>query len=130
VSVLIDTFIWSAALRKGVGPEVETFRTIVNAEQATLIGAVRQETLCGIRDEARFFELRDRLAAFQGVSTESDDYVQAALFFNRCRAKGIQGSNTDFLMCAVSERTGYPVFTVDRDFEAYAKVIPVSLFVG
>jgi hypothetical protein len=45
----------------------------------------------------------------------TEHYVTAARFFNLCRSKGIQGSNTDFLICvaaalfvfsAASARTG------------------------
>jgi len=55
------------------------------------------------------------------------DYEEAATFFNRCRAKGIQGSNTDFLICAVAVRNEFPIFTTDADFIHFATVIPIKL---
>ena len=51
----------------------------------------------------------------------------AAAFFNACRKKGVQGSHTDFLICAVRTEQA-PVFTLDRDFERFAKPLNVALF--
>ena len=49
----------------------------------------------------------------------------AAEFFNRCRARGIQGSNTDFLICAAAVRRRLSIFTADEDFAAFAQVLPL-----
>ena len=48
--------------------------------------------------------LRDHLRAFPDEAITSADYERAADCFTLCRTKGIQGSNTDFLLCAVAER--------------------------
>jgi predicted nucleic acid-binding protein len=47
---------------------------------------------------------------------------------NRCRARGIAGSAIDFLICAVAHRRKWQIFTVDRDFERYAKVLGLRLY--
>ena len=39
----------------------------------------------------------------------------------------MQGSNTDFLLCAVAERRGLPILTTDRDFVRFAEVLPIEL---
>jgi predicted nucleic acid-binding protein len=57
----------------------------------------------------------------------SDDYERAAEFFNICRQKGVQGSNTDFLLCAVSARNHMPVLTTDADFKLFQRHIPIIL---
>jgi predicted nucleic acid-binding protein len=54
--------------------------------------------------------------------------VRAASFFNRCRRKGIQGSNTDFLICAAAHRHEVPIFTTDLDFPRFEKILPIALF--
>ncbi len=56
------------------------------------------------------------------------DYVTAASFFNACRARGVQGSSTDFLICAASVRVGAPIFTSDGDFEGFAGLLPIRLY--
>lgn len=44
------------------------------------------------------------------------------------KARGLQGSNTDSLLCAVSERHRLPILTTDDDFQLYARVLPVVLY--
>jgi predicted nucleic acid-binding protein len=92
-----------------------------------MIGPIRQEILSGIRDPAQFKRLQERLASFPDLPIVTEDYVTAASYFNLSRAKGIQGSNTDFLICAVAVRNQCEVFTVDRDFQKFAKYIPLVL---
>ena len=92
-----------------------------------MIGAVRQEILSGIKEQVQFDRLRDHFRAFPDSVVTTDDHEEAAAFFNRCREKGIQGSNTDFLICAVAVRNGFAIFTTDDDFEHFAKVLPIAL---
>ncbi len=56
------------------------------------------------------------------------DYEEAAQMHNRCRSKGVAGSAIDFLICAVAQRRKWQVFTTDRDFERYEKVLAVGLY--
>jgi len=54
------------------------------------------------------------------------DYEIAAEFCNTCRRNGIQGSNTDFLICAAAHRRSYSIFTTDRDFHNFQAHISVN----
>ncbi len=131
MKVLVDTSVWSLALRRretGRQQSIvsELSRLIGNYEVA-IIGPIRQELLSGIREEAQFLSLQEKLRAFPDIVLETADYETAARFFNQCRGKGIQGSNTDFLMCAVSVSRGMSVFTTDKDFDAYRRVVGVKL---
>ncbi len=53
--------------------------------------------------------------------------VLVADCFNLCRAKGIQGSNTDFLLCAVAERYRFPILTTDDDFVKFGSMLPLRI---
>ena len=88
---------------------------------------IRQELLSGIASQAQFKLVRERLEAFSNVPIETADYERAALCFNQCRTHGIQGSNTDYLICALALRLGLPVFSPDRDFSGCAKILRVRL---
>jgi predicted nucleic acid-binding protein len=131
MKVLVDTSVWSVALRRRSSAE----RSALSAELASLvqdsrvvmIGPVRQEILSGIKQRAQFDRLRDVLRAFPDVEITTHDYEEAASLFNRCREKGIQGSNTDFLLCAVAVRHEFSIFTTDDDFKHFGRVLPVSL---
>lgn len=92
-----------------------------------IIGPIRQELLSGIKERAQFERLREHLRAFPDVTVTTEDYEEAAAFFNQCRDRGIQGSNTDFLICAVAVRNGFSIFTNDDDFAHFASVLPISL---
>lgn len=129
---LVDTSVWSLALRRRRGPasvEAMELAELIREGRAAIVGPIRQELLSGVKGAAQFENLRVHLRAFDDVELETDDFELAADFFNRCRARGVQGSNTDFLICAVASRRSQSVFTTDRDFAGLAKVIPVQLHV-
>lgn len=92
-----------------------------------MLGPIRQELLSGIRGDQQFEILRDHLRAFPDIPLEAEDYEDAAAFFNKCRAKGIQSSNTDYLICAAAVRRGYGILTTDTDFAHFARVLPIAL---
>ena len=129
MKVLVDTPVWSLAFRRRspAHPSVDELRRLIVAGRAAIIGPIRQEVLSGIRDASAFERLRDRLGAFPDEPLTTADYERAAECFNACRAKGLQGSNTDFLLCAVAARHHMPLLTTDGDFLRYATVIPVAL---
>jgi predicted nucleic acid-binding protein len=130
MKVLVDTSVWSLALRRGGGTEAgpaRELRNLIADNRVQMIGSIRQEILSGVRAEGQFKELGTRLSAFPDLDLTAEDHVTAARFFNLCRAKGIQGSNTDFLICAVAVRHRLAIFTTDKDFELYAKHLPIIL---
>lgn len=132
MKVLVDTSIWSRALRRINRPEdisvkPELASLIVDGRVA-MIGPIRQEVLSGIKERAQYDRLRAHLSAFLDTEILSDDYDEAASFYNLCRGRGIQGSNTDFLICAVAVRKEFPIFTLDTDFTHFAKVLPIVLY--
>ena len=132
MNVLVDTSVWSLALRrrKALHPVAGELRDLIEDGRVVMVGAVRQELLSGIRLATDFVRLRDHLRAFPDEPVTAADHERAAEMFNRCRSKGIQGSNTDFLLCAVAERHAWAIFTTDRDFDRFAPVIPVRLHVA
>jgi predicted nucleic acid-binding protein len=130
MNIIIDTSVWSLALRRlrSTGSaETRELAELVREGRAAMLGPVRQELLSGVRGEQQFENLRDHLRAFPDISLEAEDYEEAASFFNRCRAKGIQGSNTDFLICATAARRGFGILTIDTDFARFARVLPIEL---
>jgi predicted nucleic acid-binding protein len=131
MSVLVDTSVWSQAFRRrevdGESAVVLELRELVEDGQALMIGPIRQELLSGIGRRTQFDDLRDRLRAFPDLRLESTDFERAAEHFTTCRRRGLQGSNTDFLICAVAERLGVSIFTTDRDFVGYARHVPIKL---
>ncbi len=133
--VLVDTTIWSLALRRrAAARNAEEYRLakaweeLVRDGRIVLLGLIRQEILSGIANRRQFERLRDALAAFPDEIVFTADHVRAAEHFNRCRAAGVAGSPVDFLICAAAERLAAPIFTTDLDFLRFGRHVPIRLF--
>ena len=128
--VLVDTCIWSLSLR-GESPKnifiAEKLTRLIDDNRAKIIGVIRQEVLSGYSNKNSFDRLCQKLRYFPNEPIVDADYEAAAEYSNICRSKGIQGSHIDFLICAISVRAKFKIFTVDNDFELYAKHLPISL---
>ncbi len=129
MSVIVDTSVWSLALRRNTPDAsiVNQLRVLIAEDEVSIFGAIRQEILSGLRTAEQFVRLRDYPLAFPDLTLTHDDYETAAEFFNTCRRNGIQGSNTDFLICAVAHRRNDFIFTPDRDFRAFQTCLPIAL---
>jgi len=129
--VLIDTTIWSEVFRrrKNVNLVVHrNFRSLVEDSRVVLIGPIRQEVLSGIQDEVQFQKLRDLLRAFEDVPFQTEVYELAAELNNRCRSKGVQGSHIDYMICAFAVLNELQIYTKDKDFRSYAKIVELDLY--
>jgi predicted nucleic acid-binding protein len=134
LKILVDTPVWSLSLRrkpKDLHPDekrrVDALTSLVRDGNAVLIGPVRQELLSGIREHAVFERLQEALRAFPDEPLVTDDFEEAARASNVCRRAGIAGSAVDFLICAAALRRKLEIFTLDHDFEQYAKHLPLRL---
>ena len=130
MKVIVDTCIWSLALRRGSSsrsPIVVELESLIKDFKVQMIGPIRQEILSGIRSQSQFKNLKKRLGSFQDLPILTKDFEKAAEFYNLCMSKGIQGSNTDFLICAVATRNKFSLYTTDKDFQLFSKHIPIKL---
>ena len=132
--VLVDTSIWSLSLRRraiDLSREerglTQTLYRLVKEGQVRLLGSTRQEVLSGIREDAQFRRVRDHLGDFPNIALDEHDYEEAARISNSCRRAGIAGSPTDMLMCSVSLRNDWEIFTTDLDFLQYKRVLQIRL---
>jgi predicted nucleic acid-binding protein len=133
MKILIDTPIWSKALRrkKTISDDkdiMDGLKYLIDEFMEVLIGPIRQELLSGISDENIFNDLKEKMKGFNDFPIKATDYELAAEYSNICRRNGIQGSNTDFLICAVSVRNNFEIFTTDDDFNHYKKYLPIKIF--
>ncbi len=134
MNVLVDTSVWSLALRR----KNESFGTnerllvaelseLIREGRARVIGLVRQELLSGIKTTEQYEKLRLHLRSFPDQVVDTTDYEEAAKAGNRCRAKGVVVSIVDVLLCAVAIKRQWAIFTTDPDFSNYAKVLPLHI---
>lgn len=130
MNVLVDTSVWSLSLRRAKRVDDTASRELaelIREGRVVMMGPIRQELLSGIKVKSQYDLLRDHLRAFSDLTLELADYEDAAEAFNRCRERGIQGSNTDFLICSAALRRALAVYTTDHDFLQYGKVLELEL---
>ena len=130
MKVVVDSSVWSLAFRwsqKSPHPKVSLLQELIADGRVVLIGAVRQELLSGIKVPTQYERLKSVLRAFPNFSLDTEDYELAASYFNISRKNGVQGANTDFLICAVAYRRSYAILTTDKDFENFKQRISISL---
>ena len=135
MNVLVDTSVWSLALRRKrndlnpqEGLHVHGLTELITEGRAKIIGLIRQEILSGIKNFAQFEKLRKYLRAFPDEPIGTTDHEVAARAGNDCRAKGIAVSTVDILICAIALERNFLIHTTDPDFKNYARVLPVKFY--
>lgn len=134
MTALIDTSVWSLALRRkrkdltdAEQSIVEELSDLTREGRAGIIGLIRQELLSGIKTLAQYEKLRLALRAFPDEPIGMTDYEAAAKASDELRSKGIAVSVVDALICQVALSQHWSIFTTDPDFKAYAKILPIEL---
>lgn len=131
MNVIVDTSVWSIALRRS--SRVETFEVgklselLKEGRQVFLIGTILQELLQGVRSSSEFARLKDYLEAIPMLQLDRDDYLAAAELMNTCRSNGVQASTIDFQIAAACTRHDCALLTSDHDFEHIARFCPLKL---
>jgi predicted nucleic acid-binding protein len=128
VSVLVDTSVWSVALRRdrpASSRELEALRAAVERGEVCLLGVVLQEVLQGFPSLDRSRRLLEHLAPFPLLSLHRGDYVYAAEIRNRCRYKGLAISTIDAQIAAAAINHHCALLTLDEDFRGVARHFPL-----
>ena len=130
MNIIIDTCVWSQFLRRNTPPSdrirAEVAR-LVRADAVQMLGPIRQELLSGAHPDERFEQLKAYLRFYPNLPLDEQDDELAAAYYNVCRQRGIQGTGTDLLICAVAVRHRLKIFTTDTDFDGYSKHLPIKL---
>jgi predicted nucleic acid-binding protein len=130
MNVVVDTSLWSLYLRhkNRREPEIAMLKRLIAEGRVQMLGVIRQELLSGIKELEQFEKLRRVLGGFPSLLADDQDHLVAAQYYNTCRAKGVQGSSIDFLICAQAVNYALPILTTDKDFKSYAKFLPIKFF--
>lgn len=131
MTVLVDSTAWSELLRRKGGRGetnlVAALNSLIKRGEAVLIDVIRQEVLSGIRDALQFEQIRDILRLYPEQIPHQSDYELAGQCYSTCLSKGISPSHIDMLICAVSIAHGFEILTLDKDFNHYARALPIRL---
>lgn len=134
MNVLVDTSIWSLALRlksQDLNPAetaaVSELTNLIKEGRARIIGLVRQELLSGIKAASQYEKLRTVLRSFPDEPISTAHYEAAAKASNDCRTRGVAVSVSDILICAIALARDWSIFATDPDFQSYARILPLKL---
>ena len=130
MKIIVDTCVWARFFRRNRtarDPICQEVEKLVRNDTVQMLGPIRQELLSGAQPPDRFEQLKEYLRYYPNLVTDEADDENAARFYNLCRNKGIQGTSTDLLLCAVAVRYRLRIFTTDTDFDHFAKHVPVEL---
>lgn len=131
MNVLVDTSVWSLALRRDAPSptqHVEILQSCLDRDDTVLTtGLVLQELLQGFRGPAQARRIVAHFSSLPVITPDMDDHVEAAALRNECRRHGAQVGTIDVLLAQLCLRHDLALLTADRDFEAIAKRRPLRL---
>lgn len=123
--LLVDTTVWSLALRKGGPadhPAVHKLRdSLVGDEDMYLTGLILQEILQAFREDATFRRLITYFEPFSLLPLGRGSYVAAAELQRPCRSKGIPVTTADCQIATAAVENECLLLTTDKDFEHIAR---------
>jgi len=131
LNVLVDTSVWSLALRRDAPPdlpEVRELRRLLDEGVACCTGLVLQELLQGFSKPKANKRIISYFSALPLLVPDRDDHIHAAGLRNLCRRKGIQAGTIDALLAQLCMRYELTMLTTDRDFHHIAAVVPLSVW--
>jgi predicted nucleic acid-binding protein len=131
VNILVDTSVWSLALRSSGGPispkVVLLGDCLDRGDEIMTTGLVIQELLQGFNGPKQAKRILSELSLLPLIVPDLGDHVEAAELRNHCRRRGVQVGTIDALLAALSIRHKLRLLTTDKDFEAMAHHCPLSL---
>jgi len=120
MSVLVDTSVWSLALRRDAQLDnphvVELRRLLVGGDLVVTTGLIIQELLQGFVPERTRGVILERFASVPVVAPDRDDHVAAADLKNLCRSAGVQLGTIDALIARLAIAHGLTLLTADNAF--------------
>lgn len=132
MALLVDTSVWSLALRRDTPPgvpEVEALRRVLaGADLVATTGLILQELLQGFVPEKARAQIVERFVAVELIQPDRDDHIAAAELRNACRKAGVQLGTIDALIAQLCIRHDLTLLTTDRDFTHAARHVPVRLW--
>jgi predicted nucleic acid-binding protein len=125
LSLLVDTSVWSLAMRRDAPSATDAVRELrraIETGQAILTtGLILQELLQGFAGPRDRAMVLDRFAALPLLVPDRRDHVDAAELRNRCRRRGLQIGTIDALLAQLCVRHNLTMLSTDRDFQAMAR---------
>lgn len=132
MNLLVDTSVWSLALRRDVpgdAPQVALLtRALEGGDSVFTTGLILQELLQGFAGPRARERILDHFSALPLLVPSRDDHVRAAEVRNDCRRRGLQLGTIDALLAALCLRHDLTMLTADADFVRLAELQPLRVW--
>ena len=132
MTLLVDTSVWSLALRRDnaeASKEVRALREALDgADSVVTTGLVLQELLQGFNGPKAKEAIIERFGALPLIQPDRQDHVAAAEVRNACRRGGVQIGTIDALLVQLCGRYELTLLSTDKDFASAARHIPFKLW--
>ena len=125
MTLLVDTSVWSLALRRDTEaeePEVQALKdALAGADVVITTGLVLQELLQGFAGPKASQQIVERFSALGLIQPDREDQIAAADLRNSCRRAGVQLGTVDALIAQLCIRHEAVLLSADKDFVHAAK---------
>jgi predicted nucleic acid-binding protein len=132
MTLLVDTSVWSLALRRDVEVatnEVLALREAIEGSDVVMTtGLVLQELLQGFNGPNDRQAIIDRFGALPLIQPDRKDHVAAAEVRNVCRRSGVQIGTIDALLIQLCGRYDLILLSTDKDFLNASRFVPFKLW--
>ena len=131
MNILVDTSVWSLALRRDSPADCqEVFRlktALQGGESVFTTGLILQELLQGFNGPKARRRIIETFAALPLIIPERKDHIDAADLRVKLRQRGVQAGTMDVLLAQLCLRHGLSLLSVDKDFLQMRKHVPLSI---
>ncbi len=132
MNILVDTSVWSLALRRNVTTDDPTVAFLTEVLDGTgqvfATGLILQELLQGFRGPRNRERIIDRFSSLPFVIPDRTDHIDAANLRNRCRRRGVQLGTIDALLAQLCTRHDLTMLTTDQDFSRVAQLASMRVW--
>ena len=132
MTLLVDTSVWSLALRRDASatdPEVqELMDALLGDDVVVTTGLVLQELLQGFSGPKASAQIIERFAALPLLQPDRADHIAAAELRNTCRRAGVQIGTVDAVLAQLCIRHDVVLLSTDNDFVLAAKHCPLRIW--
>lgn len=132
MTLLVDTSVWSLALRRDVEatePAVVHLKdALLGSEVVVTTGLILQELLQGFAGAKARHQIIERFAALPLLQPDRQDHIDAAALRTACRQGGVQVGTIDALLAQLCIRHELTLLTTDQDFTHAARHCPLKVW--
>lgn len=132
MTLLVDTSVWSLALRRDGATDTKEVialrEALEGADAVVTTGLILQELLQGFNGPKAAQAIIERFGALPLIQPDREDHVAAAEVRNACRRAGVQIGTVDALLVQLCGRYDMTLLSSDNDFANAVRHVPFRLW--